>query len=160
MQKSTREGLDDSSISLFPLPMGDHLCRSDMTLQEMDDAEAKITKQRDDLAKERKIFTHACLDLGRQREELEQAKREFEENKRTFRLDKVMSFLSFSPRYGVAHDRNARTIVGWTLGPFLTNTLFLPHILGWRSELWIEHRLLHHRARMRTSPRREWQHRQ
>ncbi|KAK3816170.1 MAG: Afadin and alpha-actinin-binding-domain-containing protein [Benniella sp.] len=71
---------------------------SDMTHQEMDEEEAKIIKQRDDLAKERKIFTQACLDLGKQREELEQARREFEESKRTFRLDNVMSFLSFSPR--------------------------------------------------------------
>ncbi|KAF9365682.1 hypothetical protein BGX34_009017 [Mortierella sp. NVP85] len=71
---------------------------SDMTHQEMEEEEAKISKQRDDLAKERKIFTQACLDLGKQREELEQAKREFEESKRTFRLDNVMSFLSFSPR--------------------------------------------------------------
>ncbi|KAG0228224.1 Afadin and alpha-actinin-binding-domain-containing protein [Mortierella sp. GBAus27b] len=70
---------------------------SDMTLQEMDDAEAKINKQRDDLAKERKLFTQACLDLGKQREELEQSKRDFEESKRTFRLDNVLSFLNFSP---------------------------------------------------------------
>ncbi|KAF8937149.1 hypothetical protein BGZ58_003201 [Dissophora ornata] len=72
---------------------------SEMTLQEIDDAEAKIRKQREDLAVERKRFTEACLDLGKQRKELEQAKLDFEESKRTFRLDKVMSFLSFSPRY-------------------------------------------------------------
>ncbi|KAF9131326.1 hypothetical protein BGW39_001937 [Mortierella sp. 14UC] len=70
---------------------------SDMTLQEIDDAEAKIRKQREDLAKERKKFTQACLDLGKEREELQRAKAEFEESKRTFRLDKVVDFLSFSP---------------------------------------------------------------
>ena len=70
-----------------------------MTLQEIDEAEAKIRKQREDLAVERRKFTEACLDLGKQRRELEQAKLDFEESKRTFRLDKVMSFLSFSPRY-------------------------------------------------------------
>ncbi|KAF9985508.1 hypothetical protein BGZ65_010659 [Modicella reniformis] len=70
---------------------------SDMTLQEIDDAESKIQKQREDLVKERKMFTQACLDLGKQRQELEQAKRDFEENKMSFRLDKVMSLLS-SPR--------------------------------------------------------------
>ncbi|KAF9905840.1 hypothetical protein EC991_001245 [Linnemannia zychae] len=70
---------------------------SDMTLQEIDDAEAKIRKQREDLAKERKSFTQACLDLGKEREELQRAKLQFEESKRTFRLDKVIDFLSFSP---------------------------------------------------------------
>ncbi|KAK5816895.1 Afadin and alpha-actinin-binding-domain-containing protein [Linnemannia elongata] len=70
---------------------------SDMTLQEIDEAEAKIRRQREDLAKERKRFTQACLDLGKEREELQQAKDEFEESKRTFRLDKVVDFLSFSP---------------------------------------------------------------
>lgn len=68
-----------------------------MTLQEIDEAETKIRKQREDLAKERKRFTQACLDLGKEREELQQAKDEFEESKRTFRLDKVVDFLSFSP---------------------------------------------------------------
>ncbi|KAF9172785.1 hypothetical protein BGX20_004865, partial [Mortierella sp. AD010] len=71
---------------------------SDMTLQEINEAETKIRYQREELAKERTKFTQACLDLGKQREELEQAKADFEENKRTFRLEKVMSFLSFSPR--------------------------------------------------------------
>ncbi|KAG0367517.1 Afadin and alpha-actinin-binding-domain-containing protein [Gamsiella multidivaricata] len=71
---------------------------SDMTIQEIDEAEAKICKQREDLAKERKKFTESCLGLGKQRAELERAKQEFEESKRTFRLEKVMSFLSFSPR--------------------------------------------------------------
>ncbi|KAG0035366.1 hypothetical protein BGZ81_008964 [Podila clonocystis] len=70
---------------------------SDMTTQEVEEAETKLRKQREDLAKERKKFTEACLDLGRQREELKKAKLEFEESKRTFRLDKVVSFLSFSP---------------------------------------------------------------
>ncbi|KAI1316707.1 hypothetical protein EDD11_009596 [Mortierella claussenii] len=70
---------------------------SDMTLQEIDEAETKVRQQREDLAKERKKFTEACLDLGKKREELERDKQEFEESKRTFRLDKVMSFLSFSP---------------------------------------------------------------
>ncbi|KAF9547741.1 hypothetical protein EC957_007906 [Mortierella hygrophila] len=70
---------------------------SDMTLQEIDEAEAKIRKQREDLAQERKKFTQACLDLGKEREELQRAKDEFEESKRTFRLDKVVDFLSFSP---------------------------------------------------------------
>lgn len=68
-----------------------------MTLQEIDEAEAKIRKQREDLAKERKKFTQACLTLGKEREELQQEKAEFEESKRTFRLDKVVDFLSFSP---------------------------------------------------------------
>lgn len=68
-----------------------------MTLQEIDEAEAKIRKQREDLARERKKFTQACLDLGKEREELRRAKDEFEESKRTFRLDKVVDFLSFSP---------------------------------------------------------------
>ncbi|KAG0010081.1 hypothetical protein BGZ80_001807 [Entomortierella chlamydospora] len=71
---------------------------SDMTLQEINEAETKIRYQREELAKERTKFTQACLDLGKQREELEQAKADFEESKRTFRLEKVMSFLSFSPR--------------------------------------------------------------
>ncbi|KAG0218012.1 hypothetical protein BGX33_008873 [Mortierella sp. NVP41] len=70
---------------------------SEMTLQEIDEAESKIRKQREDLAKERKRFTQACLDLGKEREELQRAKVEFEESKRTFRLDKVVDFLSFSP---------------------------------------------------------------
>ncbi|CAO3572305.1 unnamed protein product [Mortierella alpina] len=70
---------------------------SEMTLQELDEADAKIRQQREDLAKERKQFTQACLNLGKQREDLQKAKREFEESKRTFRLDKVVSFLSFSP---------------------------------------------------------------
>ncbi|KAG0196528.1 hypothetical protein BGX28_010025 [Mortierella sp. GBA30] len=70
---------------------------SEMTLQELDEAEVKIQKQREDLAKEREQFTEACLDLGKQREELRKAKQEFEESKRTFRLDKVVSFLTFSP---------------------------------------------------------------
>ncbi|KAF9566021.1 hypothetical protein EC968_003917 [Mortierella alpina] len=70
---------------------------SEMTLQELEEAEAKIQQQREDLAKERKQFTQACLDLGKQREELQRAKQDFEESKRTFRLDKVLSFLSFSP---------------------------------------------------------------
>ncbi|KAG0363415.1 hypothetical protein BG005_000049 [Podila minutissima] len=70
---------------------------SDMTAQEVEEAETKLRKQREDLAKERKKFTEACLDLGRQREDLKKAKLEFEESKRTFRLDKVVSFLSFSP---------------------------------------------------------------
>ncbi|KAF9321973.1 hypothetical protein BG003_009291 [Podila horticola] len=70
---------------------------SDVTAQEVEEAETKLRKQREDLAKERKKFTEACLDLGRQREELKKAKLEFEESKRTFRLDKVVSFLSFSP---------------------------------------------------------------
>ncbi|KAF9420387.1 hypothetical protein BGZ94_009143 [Podila epigama] len=69
----------------------------DMTAQELQDTEAKLQQQREDLAKERKKFTEACLDLGRQREELQKAQVEFEESKRTFRLDKVVSFLSFSP---------------------------------------------------------------
>ncbi|KAF9337109.1 hypothetical protein BG006_006287 [Podila minutissima] len=70
---------------------------SDMTALEVEEAETKLRKQREDLAKERKKFTEACLDLGRQREDLKKAKLEFEESKRTFRLDKVVSFLSFSP---------------------------------------------------------------
>ncbi|KAF9210018.1 hypothetical protein BGZ59_009853 [Podila verticillata] len=70
---------------------------SDMTAQETEEAEIKLRKQREDLAKERKKFTESCLELGRQREELKKAKLEFEESKRTFRLDKVVSFLSFSP---------------------------------------------------------------
>ncbi|KAG0284502.1 hypothetical protein BGZ96_011130 [Linnemannia gamsii] len=70
---------------------------SDMTLQEIDEAEAKIREQREDLAKERKKFTQSCLALGREREELQQEKADFEESKRTFRLDKVVDFLSFSP---------------------------------------------------------------
>ncbi|KAF8937881.1 hypothetical protein BGZ47_008824 [Haplosporangium gracile] len=70
---------------------------SDMTLQDIDEAEAKIRKQREDLAKERKKYTQACLNLGKEREELQRAKDEFEESKRTFRLDKVVDFLSFSP---------------------------------------------------------------
>lgn len=68
-----------------------------MTAQETEEAETKLRKQREDLTKERKKFTEACLELGRQREELKKAKLEFEESKRTFRLDKVVSFLSFSP---------------------------------------------------------------
>ncbi|KAF9349867.1 hypothetical protein BGX26_011898 [Mortierella sp. AD094] len=71
---------------------------SDMTLQEINEAEIKIRHQREELAKERTKFTQACLDLGKQREALEQAKVDFEESKRAFRLEKVMSFLSFSPR--------------------------------------------------------------
>ncbi|KAG0032888.1 hypothetical protein BGZ82_006347 [Podila clonocystis] len=63
---------------------------SDMTAQEVEEAETKLRKQREDLAKERKKFTEACLDLGRQREELKKSKLEFEESKRTFRLDKVI----------------------------------------------------------------------
>ncbi|KAG0279385.1 hypothetical protein BGZ95_001363 [Linnemannia exigua] len=70
---------------------------SDMTLQEIDEAEAKIRKQREDLTRERKKFTQACLDLGKEREELQRAKEDFEESKRTFRLDSVVDFLSFSP---------------------------------------------------------------
>ncbi|KAG0325598.1 hypothetical protein BGZ99_000424 [Dissophora globulifera] len=70
---------------------------SEMTLEELEEAETRISKQREDLARERKTFTEACLDLGKQREELDQAWKDFEESKRTFRLDKVMSFLSFSP---------------------------------------------------------------
>ncbi|KAG0333481.1 hypothetical protein BG004_000818 [Podila humilis] len=70
---------------------------SDLTAQEIGDEETKLKKQREDLAKERKKFTEACLDLGRQREELKKAKLDFEESKRTFHLDKVVSFLSFSP---------------------------------------------------------------
>ncbi|KAF9922064.1 hypothetical protein FBU30_007838 [Linnemannia zychae] len=70
---------------------------SDMTVQEIDEAENKIRKQREDLARERKRFTQACLDLGKEREELQKAKADFEESKRTFTLDKVMEFLSFSP---------------------------------------------------------------
>ncbi|KAF9279493.1 hypothetical protein BGZ68_007890 [Mortierella alpina] len=70
---------------------------SEMTLQELEEADAKIRQQREDLAKERKQFTQACLDLGKQREELQRAKQDFEESKRTFCLDKVVSFLSFSP---------------------------------------------------------------
>jgi hypothetical protein len=93
-----------------------------MTHQEMDEEEAKISKQRDDLAKERKIFTQACLDLGKQREELEQAKREFEESKRTFRLDNVMSFLSFSPRYGAFEVKSVHS--HWMLELF-TDVYFL-----------------------------------
>ncbi|KAF9156661.1 hypothetical protein BG015_002865 [Linnemannia schmuckeri] len=79
---------------------------SDMTLQEIDEAEAKIRKQREDLAKERKKFTQACLDLGKEREELQRAKDEFEESKRSFRLDKVVDFLSFSP----IKETTARTV--------------------------------------------------
>ncbi|KAF9191092.1 hypothetical protein BGZ51_007801 [Haplosporangium sp. Z 767] len=67
---------------------------SEMTLQEIDDTETKLKQQREDLAKERKQFTAACLDLGKQREELHRLKMEFEESKRTFHLDKVVSFLS------------------------------------------------------------------
>ncbi|KAF9897205.1 hypothetical protein BX616_006008, partial [Lobosporangium transversale] len=71
---------------------------SDMTAQEIEEAEAKVQKQREELAKERKKFTEACIDLGKKRDELERDKMAFEESKRTFRLDKVMSFLSFSPK--------------------------------------------------------------
>lgn len=80
--------------------------RSDITLQEIDEAETKIRQQREELAKERKKFTEACLDLGKQREELQQAKVEFEEGKRTFTLDKFMSLLTTSPAYVFIHDRN------------------------------------------------------
>jgi len=68
-----------------------------MTLQEIEDVEAEIIQQREQLAKERKRFTEACLDLGKQREELQRAKAEFEEGKRTFTLDNFMSLLSSSP---------------------------------------------------------------
>ncbi|KAG0047258.1 hypothetical protein BGZ83_007663 [Gryganskiella cystojenkinii] len=76
---------------------------SDMTLQEIDEAETKIRQQREELAKERKKFTAACLDLGKQREELQRAKIEFEEGKMTFTLDKFMSLLTSSP---AAEKRN------------------------------------------------------
>ncbi|KAF9930580.1 hypothetical protein BGZ67_005733 [Mortierella alpina] len=67
---------------------------SEMTLQELDEADAKIRQQREDLAKERKQFTQACLDLGKQREELQKSKQDFEESKRTFRLDKSRKWTS------------------------------------------------------------------
>ncbi|KAF9958263.1 hypothetical protein BGZ70_009249 [Mortierella alpina] len=92
---------------------------SEMTLQELDEADAKIRQQREDLAKERKQFTQACLDLGKQREELQKAKRDFEESKRTFRLDKVVSFLSFSPTNWISGTR-ATTAATITTGFYRT----------------------------------------
>ncbi|KAF9433349.1 hypothetical protein BGZ76_009567 [Entomortierella beljakovae] len=83
------DGLDDFRLNVEG---------SDMTLQEINDADMKIRNQQEELAKERKKFTAACLDLGKQREALDRAKLEFEESKRTFKLDQVMNFISNSPK--------------------------------------------------------------
>ncbi|KAF9200802.1 hypothetical protein BGZ49_008958, partial [Haplosporangium sp. Z 27] len=83
------DGLDDFKLNVEG---------SDMTLQEINEAEAKIRQQREELARERKKFTESCIELGRQREDLAKAKAEFEESKRTFSVEEVLSFLSYSPR--------------------------------------------------------------
>ncbi|KAF9584327.1 hypothetical protein BGW38_006868 [Lunasporangiospora selenospora] len=70
---------------------------SDMTLQELNEAETKLQQQKTKLEKERKDYTQACLKLGRERENLQREKLEFEEAKRTYTVDKFMSLLSSPP---------------------------------------------------------------
>ncbi|KAF9974147.1 hypothetical protein BGZ73_002485 [Actinomortierella ambigua] len=66
---------------------------SEMTAPELDEAQAEIQQQREQLAKEREHFTQACLDLGRQREQLNKERSEFEASKLTFQLEEFLAYL-------------------------------------------------------------------
>ncbi|KAG0237103.1 hypothetical protein BGW41_000271 [Actinomortierella wolfii] len=99
-----------NSIQQFKLLLEE----SDMTASELDEAQAKIQQQREELAKEREKFTQACLDLGRQREQLAKERAEFEASKRTFQLEEFLAYLDDNSR---VHKQTPENLLDLSLTP-------------------------------------------